>query len=155
MPAGPLTPAENLVKAPQKCRAFFHSLALKYRNLLRAAPPKARDNPGKGLLLPCLERIGEGALAGQAFFHGKDSAAVVAVDHGDIEPSPLLQQLQIAALVRVHVRQTDHIEAVFTFTASPAERHTRVCSPCFIIMPGPFCRNLLRMRDDMPFMDRL
>ena len=125
MPAGPLTPAENLVKAPPKCRAFFHSLALKYRNLLRAAPPKVRENPGKGLLLPCLERIGEGALAGQ-----------VAVDHGDIEPSPLLQQLQIAVLVRVHVRQTDHIESVVTFTASPASGTLRVCSPCFIRMPG-------------------
>ena len=38
MPAGPLTPAKNLVKAPQKCRAFFHSLALKYGTLLRPRP---------------------------------------------------------------------------------------------------------------------
>ena len=103
MPAGPLTPAKNLVKAPQKCRAFFHSLALKYRNLLRAAPPKVRENPGKGLLLPCLERIGEGALAGRAFFHGKDGPAVIAVDHWDVEPSPLVQQLNIAVLVRFHI----------------------------------------------------
>jgi hypothetical protein len=51
-----------------------------------------------------------------SFFHG-NGAAVVAVDHGE---SPLLQQLHIAVLVRVHVRQTDHMEAVVTFTASPA-----------------------------------
>jgi hypothetical protein len=99
---------------------------------LRAAPPKVREGPGKGLLLPCLERIGEGALAGRAFFHG-NGAAVVAVDHGE---SPLLQQLHIAVLVRVHVRQTDHMEAVVTFTASPASGTPRVCSPCFIRMLG-------------------
>jgi hypothetical protein len=68
-------------------------------------------------------------LPDKPFSMAKDGAAVVAVDHGDIEPSPLLQQLHIAVLVRVHVRQTDHIEAVATFTASPASGTLRVCSP--------------------------
>jgi hypothetical protein len=59
-------------------------------------------------------------------------------------------QLQIAVLVRVHVRLTDHVEAVVTFTASPASG----TSPCFIRMPGTLRRQhrYLRMRDDKAFM---
>jgi hypothetical protein len=33
------------------------------------------------------------------------------VDHRDVEPTALLQELEIALLVRVEVRQADQVEA--------------------------------------------
>ena len=43
---------------------IFSFVALKYRNLLPGLAPEGSEDPDKGLLLPCLERIGERALAG-------------------------------------------------------------------------------------------
>src|SRR5262249_26789715 len=61
----------------------------------------ARSRRRVGLLLPSLEGFGEGALAGRAFFQRENGAAIVVVNDGDVEPSPLLEQLQIAIAIRV------------------------------------------------------
>ena len=75
MPAGPSPPLRIESKPPKRRRIFIVGTQPEESYCGRA--PKVREQPGQGLLLPCLERIGEGALAGQAFFHGKDGAAVV------------------------------------------------------------------------------
>jgi hypothetical protein len=62
------------------------------------------------LLLPSLERIGEHALAGRTLLHREDGAAVVVVDDRNVEPTALLEQLQIAILVGGHVRQADQLK---------------------------------------------
>src|SRR5678809_1272150 len=49
-------------------------------------------------------------VAGRPLFQGDDGAAVVVVDHRDVEPAPLLQQLQVAILVGVLVGQADKVE---------------------------------------------
>src|SRR5262245_27459022 len=63
------------------------------------------------LLLPGLERVGEDLLAGRAFFQGQNGAAVVVVNHRDVEPAPFLEQLDVAVLVGLRVRQAYQIEA--------------------------------------------
>ena len=54
---------------------------------------------------------------------GKDGAAVVAVDHGDVEPATLFEQLQIAILVGGHVRQADQIKGGRDLDRWSGERH--------------------------------
>src|SRR5262245_52398127 len=72
----------------------------------------SREGEGcERLLRPRFERLGENALAGRAFLQGQDGATVVVVNHRDVEPAPLLEQLNIAILVSLHVRQADQIEA--------------------------------------------
>jgi hypothetical protein len=134
MPAGPLTPAEN--KAPQNAVHFFIRWHSNIGIYCGPRPQRYVRTLARGYCFHASNASAKARLPDKPFSMAKDGAAVVAVDHGDIEPSPLLQQLHIAVLVRVHVRQTDHIEAVVTFTASPASGTLRVCSPCFIRMPG-------------------
>ena len=56
--------------------------AILFQGVLGAFQGKGGSEFGRGLLLPGLERIGEGTLAGRAFFHGKDGAAVVVRPRG-------------------------------------------------------------------------
>src|ERR1700761_1724090 len=49
-----------------------------------------------GLFAPRLEGVGERALAGRALLHGQDGTAVVVVDDENVEPRPLLEQLDVA-----------------------------------------------------------
>src|SRR5258707_709426 len=81
------------------------------------------DGPvdGQLSLLSGRECIGEGALPRRALLHRQNGAAIVVIDHGDVELAALLQQLKIALLVRVYVRQTDLIEAVSDPHREPGE----------------------------------
>src|SRR5438309_1105735 len=74
-------------------------------------------------LPPGRERFREGALARGALFERQDGAAVVVVDDRDVEPGPLLEQLQIAVAVGVGGGQADQEEAVGDLDGEPGERH--------------------------------
>src|SRR5262245_693294 len=62
-------------------------------------------------LFPCREGFVEDTLAGGAFFQGDYGAAVVVVDDRNVEPTALLEQLQVALPVALHTRQADEKEA--------------------------------------------
>ena len=84
-------------------------IALEDGRSLRLAKRRSRAACGcagsGSFLLPGLERIGEGALAGRAFFHREDGAAVVALDDREIEPGAFLEQLKIALLILVRLER--------------------------------------------------
>src|ERR1043166_5927471 len=60
---------------------------------------RGRQQGFGALLLPHLERLAERAFAGRTLFECEDGAAVVVVDHRDVEPGALLEQLQIPVAI--------------------------------------------------------
>src|SRR5690242_1884453 len=64
------------------------------------------------LLFPGGESLGEGAVAGRAFFHRQDGAAAVGVDDRDVEPRALFEELQVALDVGVDRGKPDEEESV-------------------------------------------
>ena len=63
-------------------------------------------------LLPDGKRVRKNAFTHHPFFHCDNAAALVAIDYRNIEPRALLQELQIAAAVRLDIRQADQEEVV-------------------------------------------
>jgi hypothetical protein len=73
-------------------------------NVHRSRDTRKSVPPNKILcsLPPGLEGAGKGAVAGGALFDGDDGTAAVIVDHGDVEPGPLPEQLDVARAVAFH-----------------------------------------------------
>ena len=97
--------------------------AMETRPAAAAAVCPCTEHRNLRLLLPGLERVGEDAVAGRAFLHRQDGAPVVVVDHRDVEPAALLEQLQISLPVGVDVRKADQVKAVGHLHRKSGERH--------------------------------
>ncbi len=90
-----------------------------------------------GLILsPRGKNFFEHAGARRTLFKGEYGAPVVAVDHGNVEPAALIEQLEIALPARDSIGETEHESAPVTLTATPASATPRVCSAGFISTPG-------------------
>jgi AAA ATPase domain len=61
---------------------------------------RSSSNRG-GLMFPCRESFGEGAVAARALLHRQDGAAAVGVDDRDVKPRTVLEQLHVALHVGV------------------------------------------------------
>src|SRR5271165_4697479 len=69
-----------------------------------------RRNAGRGSLPPGFERLGEGAFAGRPLLDGEDGAAAVLIDQRDVEPRPVLEQLNVALTIALDRGQADQEE---------------------------------------------
>ena len=77
----------------------------------RTKAPASRRTASRLLLPPGRECVGEHAIARRAFFDRQNGAAIVVVNDRDIEPRPLLEQLNIALHVRIGRREPDQEES--------------------------------------------
>src|SRR3954465_9961101 len=79
------------------------------------------------LLPPGLEDFLEGALARIALLDRQNRAAAIVVDDRNIEPSPLLEQLQIALHVGIDRRQSHQEESGRDLDGKAGKRRTARC----------------------------
>src|SRR5262245_55100742 len=87
-----------------------------------SVPPMLSPRRRRSLLVPGRERFREGAIARCALLQCQDRASTIGVDDRDIEPRPLLEQLNIALLVGLDRRKPDQKEAVGHLHGEASER---------------------------------
>src|SRR3954468_2396114 len=109
-------PDETLPRFPDS-RCYLDQA---HANLIRHCSPAARIGSS---LFPSRERISKDAFARRAFLKRQDGAAIVGIDHGNVEPRPLLEQLDIALAVGLDGGQSDQEEAVSDFDRQSCQRH--------------------------------
>src|SRR6476620_10826609 len=86
-------------------------ISLRSRSSSRADPERLLLGSGGGHV-PASEGIAEGAIAGNALLQSQNGAAAIVVEDGHVDPSALLQELDVPAIIRRCIGQTDQEEAI-------------------------------------------
>ena len=97
-PPTPLFGNQNQLRPSPKCRHFF----IRGTQIRNYCGPRYRQSVGalaRGYCFHVSNASAKARSSGRTLFHGEDGATVVVVDHRDVEPATLLQQLKIAPLV--------------------------------------------------------
>src|SRR6478752_1559434 len=76
------------------------------------------------LLAPGREGLSESTFAGSALLHREDGATLVVVDHRHIEPGALLEELQVALAIGLHIRQADEEEPIGDLDREACQRRS-------------------------------
>src|SRR6478672_12578386 len=91
-------PDESLPRSPD---SWCHLDQVPANLILHCSPPPRFGSS----LFPSRERISKDAFARRALLERQDGAAIVGIDHGNVEPGPLLKQLDVALAVGLDRRQ--------------------------------------------------